>query len=166
MHRVPADVLQAVQALVYESCSALNDESWSEYLKLCDPHDFRYQVVNYSPEIRREQCWADRDYKGMKAAFDLFPRHNTDHSKLTRHAVVSNVQYDADKQLARVSSNLTVYRTQEDGTMSYLEAGQTGLFAIGTYIDRIRIVDGEPILMERTVRLQTRQIDVGSHKPL
>lgn len=165
MHRVPYEVLQAVQGLVHQTCLALNDEAWTEYLKVCDKQNFRYRVVNYSPEIRREQCWADRDYKALKAAFDLFPRHNTDHSKLTRHAVVANVQYDADKKEARVASNLTIYRTQEDGTMSYLEAGQTSLYAIGTYIDQIRIVDGEPVLVERTVRLDTRQIDVGSHKP-
>lgn len=165
MYRIPYEVMQAVQGLVHQTCMALNDEAWGEYLKLCDKERFKYRVVNYSPEIRREQCWADRDYKALKSAFDLFPRHNTDHSKLTRHAVVANVQYDEAKKEARVASNLTIYRTQEDGTMSYLEAGQTSLYAVGTYVDQIRIVDGEPVLMERTVRLDTRQLDVGSHKP-
>lgn len=165
MNNVPYEVMQSVQALVYQSCEAMNQETWNDYLKLCDPENFRYKVVTYSPEIRREQDWADRDYKSMKSAFDLIPKHNSDHSKLTRHAVVQSVQYDPETQEARVASTLTIYRTQADGTMSYLEGGQTSLYAIGTYLDQIRIADSHSILVNRTVRLDTRQLDVGSHKP-
>lgn len=92
MNNVPYEVMQSVQALVYRSCEAMNQETWNDYLKLCDTQNFRYKVVTYSPEIRREQDWADRDYKSMKSAFDLIPKHNSDHSKLTRHAVVQSVQ--------------------------------------------------------------------------
>lgn len=161
---VPPEILQPIHALIYRSALFMNEETWKEYLALCDPA-YHYRVVNYSPEIRREQTWADRDFKAMKAAFDLMPRHNTDRSKLTRHVHVYTVDYDAQKQEAAVVSALTVYRTQVDGMNSFIDSGQTSLYAIGLYKDRVRITDGVPKLLERVVQLDTRQLDVGTHKP-
>lgn len=165
MQIVPYEVLQKSQWLVYRSCDTLNDEAWSGFLELCDPEAFRYRVLTYSPEMRREQCWADRDFKTMKSSFDLLHRHNSDHSKLTRQAVVQQMTYDETTQEVTVRSSLAIYRTQVDGTMSYLESGQSALYAIGTYDDRIRIDADVPVLLERTVNLDTRQLDIGSHKP-
>jgi hypothetical protein len=162
---VPPEILQPVQALVYQSCLFMNDESWSDYLALCDPQSFRYRVVNYSPEIRKEQCWADRDFRAMKAGFDLMPRHNSDRSKLTRQVNIYTVDYDAQAHEAKVVSALTVYRTQLDGTNSYIESGQTSLYAVGLYKDRIRMNGEGAKLLERIVQLDTRQLDVGTHKP-
>ena len=143
----------------------MNDEAWTDYLALCDPESLRYRVVNYSPEIRREQCWADRDFRAMKASFDLIPRHNSDRSKLTRQVQVYTVDFDAAAREASVVSALTIYRTELDGTNSYVESGQTSLYAVGLYKDRIRVNDQSARLLERVVQLDTRQLDVGSHKP-
>ena len=162
---VPPEILQPVQALVYKSCLFMNDESWNDYLALCDPQSFRYRVMNFSPEIRKEQCWADRDFRAMKAGFDLMPRHNSDRSKLTRQVSIYTVDYDAQAREANVVSALTVYRTALDGTNSYIESGQTSLYAVGLYKDRIRMTDDAAKLLERVVQLDTRQLDVGSHKP-
>ncbi|HZZ93240.1 MAG TPA: methanesulfonate monooxygenase [Usitatibacter sp.] len=165
MTYVPPEILQPIHDLVHRSCLYMNDESWKDYLALCDPQSFRYRVTNYSPEIRREQCWADRDFKAMKAAFDIMPRHNSDRSKLTRQVSIYTVDYDAEACEANVVSALTVYRTQLDGSMSYIESGQTALYAVGLYRDRIKLTDDEARLLERTVQLDTRQLDVGTHKP-
>lgn len=165
MRYVPPEILQPVHAVVYKSALFMNDESWNDYLALCDPQSFRYRVVNYSPEIRREQCWADRDYRAMKAGFDLMPRHNSDRSKLTRQVSVYTVDYDDAAREASVVSALTIYRTELDGTNSYIESGQTSLYAVGLYKDRIRVADDGAKLVERIVRLDTRQLDVGTHKP-
>lgn len=165
MELVPYEIVQPLHAFLHRTCQLMNEERWAEFLQLCDADRFRYRVVNYSPEIRREQSWADRDYASMKSAFQLLPRHNSDHSKLTRHAIVQNVHREPGEDVATLTSCLTVYRTQLDGTMSYLESGQTSLYAIGTYQDVVGL-DGESVrLRERTVRLDTRQLDVGSHKP-
>ena len=44
-----------------------------------------------------------------------------------------------------------------------LDGGSSKLFAVGRYHDRLRR-DGERwLLTERVVRLQTRQLGVGSH---
>jgi hypothetical protein len=155
-----------VEALVYESCLALNAEDWKAFLGCCDREAFRYRIVNYSPEIRREQCWMDRDWKGMKSLLDLLPRHNSDHSPLTRHATVYRVVLDEEAKEADATTLVTIYRTELDGGNSHFESGQTSLFAVGKYEDRVRL-DGEggAKLLRRTVRLDTRQIGMGSHVP-
>lgn len=165
MNIIPQEVLQPVQALVYQSCLSMNAEAWGDYLSLCDSQCFRYRVTNYSPEIRREQCWADRDFKTMKAAFDLMPRHNADKAKLTRHANVYSVTWDAGAREASVVSALTIYRTELDGATSYRESGLTRLYVVGLYRDRIRLTDAGARLVDRIVELDTRQLDIGTHKP-
>lgn len=156
-----------IDDLIYASCLALNAEDWSGFLALCDSESFHYRIVNYSPEIRREQCWMDRDLKGMKSLFDLLPKHNSDHSTLTRHATVYQVAHDANAIEATASTLVTIYRTQLDGANSHFESGQTSLFAVGKYEDRILMRAGDPLrLSSRTVRLDTRQIDIGTHYPL
>jgi methanesulfonate monooxygenase subunit beta len=157
---------QLVEALVYESCLALNAEDWQTFLGLCEREAFRYRIVNYSPEIRREQCWMDRDWKGLKTILDLLPRHNSDHSPLTRHATVYRVVLDEEAKEADATTLVTIYRTELDGGNSHFESGQTSLFAVGKYEDRIRLDGaGGPKLVRRTVRLDTRQIGMGSHVP-
>lgn len=165
MAYIPQEILQQIQGLVYRSALYMNEEQWKDYLSLCDSKAFRYRVMNYSPEIRREQVWADRDFKAMKASFDLMPRHNSDRSKLTRHINIYTVDYNEQAREANVVSALTVYRTQLDGTTSYIESGQTSLYAVGTYKDRIHLNGDGPKLVDRVVQLDTRQLDVGTHKP-
>jgi methanesulfonate monooxygenase small subunit len=165
MTYIRPEILQPIQQLVYRSCLFMNDESWKDYLALCDPQSFRYRITNYSPEIRKEQVWADRDFKSMKASFDLLPRHNSDRSKLTRQVSIYTVDYDERAREANVVSALTVYRTQLDGLNSYIDSGQTHLYAVGLYKDRIKVSEEAAKLVERVVRLDTRQLDVGSHKP-
>ncbi|HEY2897842.1 MAG TPA: hypothetical protein VGJ12_11930 [Gemmatimonadaceae bacterium] len=167
LRAVSHEIRDQVSALVYETCMALNAENWAAFLAACDPQAFRYRITNYSPEIRREQCWMDRDFKGLKAMLDLLPRHNSDHSPLTRHATVYKVVVDEGGEI-RATTQLAVYRTQLDGMNSHFESGRTELLAIGRYEDRIGLAgNGEgPRLIARDVVLDTRQIGIGSHFPL
>ena len=82
---------RAVEELVYRSCLALDAKDYKAFLALCDD-DFRYTISTYSPEIRREMVWLDHDRKGMETLFTNLPRHNSDHSPLTRHATVYTVE--------------------------------------------------------------------------
>ena len=155
-----------VHELIYESCLALNAEKWNDFLALCDETGFVYSIVNYSPEIRREQCWMERDYKGLKSMLDLLSRHNSDRSQLTRHATVYKVDFDAQGERASAVTLVSIYRTQLDGINSHMESGATSLFAVGRYLDEIDLRSGAPRLLARVVRLDTRQVDIGSHYPL
>lgn len=163
--RADLETLQVVEDLIYESCLMANAEDWAGYLDLCDKGLFRYRIMNYSPEIRREQSWMIQDFKGMKTLFELLPKHNSDHSTLTRHATVQKVRYDPEKDEMSTVALVTIYRTQVDGTSAHFDCGKTSLFAVARYEDRIKVEDGLARLLSRTVRLDTRQLDIGSHYP-
>lgn len=156
-------VFHSIQALVHETCLALNDENWGGFLDLCDPETFRYEIVNYSPEIRRHQIWMDRGYAELKRLLELLPRHNSDHSQLARHVTVYKIKNTEEDDSYAAVSLLTVYRTQLDGVNSPIESGLTSLYAVGKYIDRVAVDARGVRLQKRTVCLDTRQLDIGSH---
>ena len=144
---------QEIEELVYRSCLALDDRDFKGFLDLCDP-SFRYKVTAFSPEIRKELVWLDHDKKGMETLFTNLPRHNSDHSPLTRHATV----YTVDEKAAgyEVVSALQVFKTELDG-------GATELFAVGRFHDTVSPQNLK--LARRVVRLETRLLGYGYHVP-
>jgi len=147
----------AVVELVYRSFLALDARDWETYLALCSD-DFRYAVHTFSPEIRREMVWLDHDKAGLATLLRTLPRHQSDASPLTRHATVYTVAFEKADERAVVVTGLQVFRTEKDG-------GTTSLFAVGKVHDEVRIVDRRPLLVKRTVRLDTRQLGIGTHIP-
>src|SRR5450756_272074 len=81
------DQRQLIEELVYRSCLALDEQDFKGFLELCD-ESFRYSVTAFSPEIRKDMTWLDHDKAGMDTLFANLPRHNSDHSPLTRHVTV------------------------------------------------------------------------------
>jgi methanesulfonate monooxygenase small subunit len=152
---VKSEQRQAIEELVYRSCLALDAKDYKAFLELCDP-DFRYTISTYSPEIRREMIWLDHDRKGMETLFTNLPRHNSDHSPITRHATVYTV--DVIGSNAEVVSALQVFRTQLDG-------GATELFAVGRFHDTVKLDGTTARLARRVVRLETRLLGYGYHIP-
>jgi methanesulfonate monooxygenase subunit beta len=153
---VKSEQRQAVEELVYRSCLALDARDYKAFLALCD-EEFRYTISTYSPEIRREMVWLDHDRKGMETLFTNLPRHNSDHSPLTRHATVYTVDLDSSKD-ASVVSALQVFKTQLDG-------GATELFAVGRFHDTVKLEGASAKLKKRLVRLETRLLGYGYHIP-
>jgi methanesulfonate monooxygenase small subunit len=147
------DQRQAIEELVYRSCLALDTKDYKAFLALCD-EDFRYTISTYSPEIRREMTWLDHDRKGMETLFTNLPRHNSDHSPLTRHATVYTV--DEKDGSFEVVSALQVFKTELDG-------GATQLFAVGRFHDTVN--PQKMKLAKRVVRLETRLLGYGYHVP-
>ncbi len=146
-----------VEELVYRSCLLLDERDFDGFLGLCAP-DFRYTVQAYAPEIRREMVWLDHDKAGMQTLFRNLPRHNSDAAPLTRHATVYTVKFDDLHTQATVVAALQVFRTELDG-------GTTSLFAVGKVHDTVRLTGGDAILATRMIRLDTRQLGIGSHIP-
>jgi methanesulfonate monooxygenase small subunit len=144
---------QAIEELVYRSCLALDARDYKSFLELCDV-EFRYSIITHSPEIRRDMVWLDHDRKGMETLFTNLPRHNSDHSPLTRHCTVYTV--DVDASTANVVSALQVFRTQLDG-------GATELFAVGRLHDTVKLPAMK--LARRVVKLETRLLGYGYHIP-
>lgn len=147
----------AIEELVYRSCMALDERDFKGFLDLCDD-DFRYTVTAYSPEIRKDMVWLDHDRAGIDTLFKNLPRHNSDHSPITRHATVYTVRVDESGREAQAVSALQVFRTQLDG-------GATELFAVGRFHDTIRLGGAAPKLLKRVVRMETRLLGYGYHIP-
>lgn len=156
---VSRDVDRDVRDLIYRSCLSLDQGDFAGWLELCVP-EFRYTITAYSPEIRREMVWLDHDREGMEGLFKMLPKHNSDHSPLTRHASVYVVGHDeTDQKRASAVTSLVVYKT-------YLDGGTTELFAVGKYFDTVSLEGDVPQLSSRNVRLDTRELGIGSHIPL
>jgi len=147
----------AIEELVYRSCLALDEKNFKAYLDLCD-ENFRYTITAHSPEIRKNMIWLDHDKPEMQLLFTNLPRHISDHSPLTRHAIVYTVEYAGEQRQAQVVSALQVFKTSLDG-------GATELFAVGRYLDTVKIDGGSPRLLKRVVKLETRQFGFGYHIP-
>lgn len=148
---------QSIEELVYRSCLFLDEKNFSGFLDLCDPA-FHYAITAYSPEIRKEMTWLEHDKAGLKLLFDNLPKHNSDHSPMTRHATVYTVEPDSGNGHARVVTALQVFRTTLDG-------GATELFAVGKLYDKVTFDGPVPTLIDRNVRLDTRMIGIGNHIP-
>jgi len=150
------DQRHQIEELVYRSCLALDGHDFKGFLEMCD-EDFRYSIAAFSPEIRKDMTWLDYDKAGMDTLFTNLPRHNSDHSPLTRHATVYTVQIEGEQ--AEVVAALQVFRTALDG-------GGTTLFAVGRYHDTIALGASAPRLLRRVVRMVTREMGAGYHVPL
>ncbi len=147
----------AIQETIYESCLLLDDKNFNGFLDLCDD-GFRYSITAQSPEIRKDMTWLDHDKKGMQTLFTQLPRHNSDHSPITRHATVYKMSIDESKNEANVVSAVQIYKTDLDG-------GATTLFAVGKYVDTIKLNGSKPKLAKRVVKLDTRMLGIGYHIP-
>ena len=157
--------IEAVKDTIYRSCLLMDDERWSDWLKLCDD-GFYYKVTAYSPEIRKDMIYFDADHGQLSSMCDLLPKHNTDHSPLKRHAVVYTVDLDDGGTSAEAVTSFVIYQNMLDGVNSHIDAGENHLFAIGRYIDMFRLADDAARFVSREVRLETRRLDKGTHWPL
>ncbi|MDA8049911.1 MAG: nuclear transport factor 2 family protein [Rhodospirillales bacterium] len=155
----------AIRETIYRACLLLDDGRFADWLDLCAP-DFRYQIKAFSPEIRKEMTWYEQDVSGLRTMIEMLPKHNTDHGRLMRHATVYTIDIDRDGGNAVATTAFSCYRTAFDGINSHLDAGESQLFVIGRYHDRLRLGADGPRFVERTVVLDTRRLDKGSHYPV
>ena len=79
--------------------------------------------------------WLDHDKAGMQTLFNNLPKHNSDHSPLSRHATVYTVDVEDGGGEAEVVSALQVFKTTLDG-------GATELFAVGRFLDTVKLDGG------------------------
>ena len=83
-----------------------------------------------------------------------------------RHTVVYTVDIDEKNKTAETISSFALYQTQLDGINSHVLAGETNLFMVGKYKDKFSLKDESPLFVERTVQLDTRRLDKGTHWPI
>jgi methanesulfonate monooxygenase subunit beta len=161
----PEAAKAAVQALIYRAALLLDAEKFADWLALCAP-DFTYRIETYSPEIRKRMTWLQHDVKGLRTMIEMLPRHNSDHGQLSRHVSVYTVEIEEGGSAAAAVSSFLCHRTMLDGINAHLDAGETQLFLAGKYYDRFRLDAARPLFIDRTVFLDTRRLDKGSHYPI
>ncbi len=144
-----------IERLIYRSCRCLDEEDFDGYLDLCAP-DFHYRVTAHSPEIRKEMIWLDHGRAGLAALFENLPSHLRRPGRLFRHASVYDIAIEGARASAETS--LMVLVTGFDG--------KTAVLAAGRYEDSIELGSGAPLLLSGTVRLETRDLGIGSHVPI
>ena len=147
-----------IRELIGNSCVALNVEDYAEFLALCGP-DFRYRLLAYSPEIGAEMTWMNYDRGGLETLFADMPHHlHVPLGSLFRHVSTYAIgPGDASGEASAKSSVLIVFTD---------ESGVSKLFAAGCYHDVVNVSGRRPLLVSRTMRLETRDIGVGTPIPL
>ena len=158
-------IRQDVTETIYKASIYLDECNWKDWLKLCDK-EFYYSINAYSPEINKDMIYLDGNFEQMSSLTEMLPKHNTDHSPLLRHTVVYTVDIDKKNKTAETISSFALYQTQLDGINSHVLAGETNLFMVGKYKDKFSLKDESPLFVERTVQLDTRRLDKGTHWPI
>lgn len=142
--------------LIYSSCALLDEERFDEWLKLC-AHEFSYLITTYSDELGRHMTWMNQDKSGMAHVFENVRNHERYTGRLRRHVTMLRVTTDEAKR-ASVQSAVAVYHTESNGVSQ--------LYAIGSYHDEVKNIEGQLLLVKREVVLDTRRLAFGSHVPV
>jgi methanesulfonate monooxygenase subunit beta len=147
-----------VRDFLYRACLMLDARNFKDWLDVC-AEGFTYTIRAFSPEIRREVTFLDLDLEGITTLVKHLPRHNTDQSTFTRHMNVYTADFESGGALCRAVSSVAIYRTELDG-------GTTRLFALARYYDTLRLQPDGWRFVAREVRLETRNLGIGTHYPL
>jgi len=156
---------EAVRDTIYRAAMALDAQQWEAWLALCAP-EFVYDIKSWSPEINRDMTYLHANRQEMESLIGLLPKHNTDHSPLTRHTTVYTVDVDDDGASATAVSAFIVFQHMLDGVNSHIDAGESRLFLVGKYHDTFQIHQGQARFTSRVTRLENRRLDRGSHWPI
>lgn len=159
------DASAHVRDTIYRATILLDGQRWDEWLTLCDDR-FEYAIKSWSPEINYDVTYLQLDRNGLANLIKLLPKHNTDHSALTRHTTVYTVDVSDDARSAKAVSSVVVYQNMLDGINSHVDAGESRLFLVGKYLDTFNVENGKASFLSREVRLENRRLDKGSHWPI
>jgi methanesulfonate monooxygenase subunit beta len=155
----------AVRDTIYQASIVLDDQRWNDWLALC-ADNFTYEIKSWSPEINYDMTYLYATRKDLDSMVRLLPKHNTDHSPLTRHTSVYTVEVSPDGRTAHAISSVVVFQHLLDGTNSHIDSGESRLFLVGKYYDQLQLEDSSVRFLSREVRLMNRRLDKGSHWPI
>ena len=140
---------EQITELIYKSFLTLDDLNFSGYIDLCHS-SFNYKIGAYSPEIRKQMIWLEESRDSLKLLFENLPKHNSDHSRLSRLGNVYLINQESNGDWSTLTF-LQVFRTTLDG-------GASELFAVGKEGGTLKLLD-------RDIQLETRMFGFGHHIP-
>jgi methanesulfonate monooxygenase small subunit len=159
------DASALVRDTIYRSTILLDQQDWNGWLAHCGDQ-FQYAIRSWSPEINKDVTYLALDRSGLANMVKLLPKHNTDHSPLTRHTSVYTIDVNSEAHSAKAISSVVVYQNLLDGINSHIDAGESRLFLVGKYIDTFTIENNKATFLSREVRIENRRLDKGSHWPI
>jgi methanesulfonate monooxygenase small subunit len=154
-----------VREAIYRSSILLDQQDFNGWLAHCED-SFQYAIRSWSPEINKDLTYLALDKSALASMIKLLPKHNTDHSPLTRHTSVYTVEVDEETRLAKAVSSVIVFQNLLDGINSHVDAGESRLFLVGKYNDVLKLGNEKATFLNREVRLENRRLDKGSHWPI
>jgi methanesulfonate monooxygenase small subunit len=154
---VSAAAVEQARELVARSCLLLDEERFDDYLGLY-ADDCRYRITTYSPDLRKDMAMLDLDRKDLAVLLGNLPKHIRMSGRFMRHPSGSCAEPASGSGRISVLTTVLVAHTDLEGI--------SRIFATGRYRDLIEVSGDAPRLLEREVRVDTRQFGPGSHVPL
>jgi methanesulfonate monooxygenase small subunit len=145
-----------IKNVIYKSCSVLDAEDFDAYMDLYT-EEFDYKVTNYSREIRKEQEWMDVNRAELKGLLANVPQHSRLLGSFMRHATVYEIERNG-ADTANALTYVTIYYTTPEGA--------TRVWAVGRYHDVIDVSGETPLIADRDMKLETREVGIGTHLPM
>ncbi len=145
-----------IAKLIYRSCRVLDAEEFDKYLELF-AEEFDYRVSNFSREMRKEQDWLDVNRTELTNLLANVPQHSRVLGTFMRHATIYDIERNGSDN-ANTVTYVTIYYTTPEGA--------TDVWAVGRYHDVIDISGDAPLIADRELKLETREIGIGTHLPM
>jgi 3-phenylpropionate/cinnamic acid dioxygenase small subunit len=147
--------IEGVRALIQRTAILLDNEKFDEWVGLFDA-DGTYELSAYSTEIRRWMTWQLSDRETLDKMLKDVDEHVRDPAR-RRHVVgLPLIQIDGER--ATATSHFSLFRTLPDG--------QSSLYMVGCYEDRLVKRDGAWRYAAHKVIVDTRMLDSFTHTPV
>lgn len=146
---------EAVCTLVQRTAMLLDDERFDDWLALFDAAG-TYELSAYSTEIRRWMTWQLSDRDALEKMFKEVHEHVRDPAR--RRHIIGIPLLELSGDVGRVTSSFSLFRTMPDG--------QSSLYMVGSYQDRVVKRSGAWLYAEHKVVADTRMLDTFTHIPV
>jgi len=147
----------AITNLVYDAAAALDAEDTAAFFALAAP-EFHYCLTAFSEELDMKMTWIDHGRDSLKNLMEHADDHERTLVRFNRHVAGVRIGETDGQGLIPVRSALIAHYTDL--------AGETGLYAVGSYLDSVRWDGARALLARREVALTTRKYPFGCHYPL
>lgn len=147
--------LEAARALVQRTAMMLDEEKFDGWPGLFDA-DGTYEISAYSTEIRRWMTWQLSDRETLRKMLTEVDEHVRDPAR--RRHIVGMPLVDLDGDQGLVTSHFSLFRTTPEG--------QSSLYMVGCYSDRIVKRAGSWLYAAHKVIVDTRMLDTFTHIPV
>ena len=147
--------IEASRELVQRTAMLLDDEKFDAWTELFDS-DGTYELAAYSTELRRWMTWQLSDRDTLEKMLQEVDEHVRDPAR--RRHVVGTPLVELDGERGKVTSHFSLFRTSPEG--------QSTLYMVGRYEDRIVKRSGAWLYTAHKVISDTRMLDMFTHIPV